>query len=185
MRKGVVIAGAVVLLIGVAALGVGLYFLVDQSGLANIAPSTPKTTVVLAPGASANIGTTQTGEITIVGYSDNASAALQVSSGGSTPVTRSGTSGGQAIFVTAFVTLSGSSSSVVMANDLTAPVTVQYSVVTSTLGAIAYAGLLVLAGFVLAVLGAIILVVGVVLKKRQVPAPTGTVPYPSAPPTLQ
>ena len=87
--------------------------------------------------------------------------------------------------VAAFVTLSGNSSSVVMLNDLTAPVSVQYSVVTSTLGAIAYAGLLVLVGFVLAVIGATALVVGVVLKKRQVPAPTGTVPYPSAPPTLQ
>ncbi|MDE1858206.1 MAG: hypothetical protein KGI26_03955 [Thaumarchaeota archaeon] len=141
MRKRVVIAGAVILLLGIAALGAGFYLLVDRSGPANIAPSAPETTVVLAPGASSAIGSTQTGETTIVGCSDNVSAAVQVTSGGAIPVTRTGTAGGQTLFVSASVTLSGNSSSMAMLNYRTAPVSVQYSVVASTLGALAYAGL--------------------------------------------
>ena len=61
MRKGVVIAGAVIIIVGVAALGAGLYLLVDRAGVANLGVSAQKTTAVLAPGSTKSVGATQPG----------------------------------------------------------------------------------------------------------------------------
>lgn len=168
MRKGVVIAGAVILIVGVAALGGGFYLLVDRAGLADLGVSAQKTTVVLSPGASQSIGTTQTGAITIVAYSDNASTPLQVSSGGVAPITRTVTRNGVTDYAVIFTTLgSGSGSApVVILNNLTKTVSVQYASVQTGIGALAYGGIAILGGGLLFIVGIIILVVGLVMKRR-------------------
>ncbi|MDG7012486.1 MAG: hypothetical protein JRN17_05290 [Nitrososphaerota archaeon] len=171
MRKGVVIAGAVIIIIGVAALGAGLYLLVDRAGVANLGVSAQKITVVLAPGSTKSVGATQPGTITIVAYTDNASAPLQVSSVGATASTRTVTRGGVTDYVAIFTSLGASpvAGQVVILNNQTRTVSVQYASVQTGLGALAFGGLAVLGGGLLFVVGIVVLIVGVVLKTRNPP----------------
>ncbi len=176
MRKGIVVAGAVILIIGAAALGAGFYLLVDQAGIANLGVSAQKTTVVLPPGSSQSMGTTQPGTITIVAYTDNASAPLQVSSGGTAPTTRTVTKGGETDYVAIFTSVGSNSSSgqVVLFNNQTRTVSVQYASVQTGLGALAFGGLALLGGGLLFIVGVIVLIVGLVMKRRNPPAPNPT-----------
>ncbi|MDG7012214.1 MAG: hypothetical protein JRN11_06350 [Nitrososphaerota archaeon] len=171
MRKGVVIAGAVIIIIGVAALGAGLYLLVDRAGVANLGVSAQKTTAVLAPGSTKSVGATQPGTITIVAYTDNASAPLQVSSVAATASTRTVTRGGVTDYVAIFTSLGASpvAGQVVILNNQTKTVSIQYASVQTGLGALAFGGLAVLGGGLLFVVGIIVLIVGVVLKRRNPP----------------
>ncbi|MDE1858196.1 MAG: hypothetical protein KGI26_03905 [Thaumarchaeota archaeon] len=169
MRRGMVIAGAVILLIGVAAVAGGLYLLVEQSGLGNLAVTSQKTTVVLAPGTNATIGATKMGEATIVDYTNNASAPLQVTSGGTAPIAKTGSTSGEKVFVAVFVTLGTSSAPIVIHNNQTATLSVQYASAQSSIGALAYGGLLLLGGGGLFVVGLIVLILGFVLRGRPPP----------------
>ena len=171
MRKRVVIAGAIILVIGIAVAGAGFYLVLDQAGLGSAGVASQKTTVALAPAAEATIGTTQSGKITIVVYSANASAAIQVSSGGTAPVTRTTSINGETAFIAVFTTLGTGSAPIVLHNNQTAPLSVQYASVQTDLGALAYGGLLVLAGAVLFIAGLIVLIVGFVMKERSPPTP--------------
>ncbi|MDG6990335.1 MAG: hypothetical protein JRM99_02805 [Nitrososphaerota archaeon] len=171
MRRRMVVAGAVILLIGVAALAGGLYLLVEQSGLGNLAVTSQKTTVVLAPGATATIGATQTGQATIVDYSNNASAPIQVTSSGATTIAKTGTTSGEKVFVAVFVTLGTGPAPIVMQNNQTATLSVQYATAQSSIGALAYGGLLLLGGGGLFIVGLIVLILGLVLRGRAPPTP--------------
>ncbi|MDG6951662.1 MAG: hypothetical protein JRN12_07465 [Nitrososphaerota archaeon] len=170
MRRGMVIAGAVVLVLGVAVAGVGIYFLVDQSGLGNIAASAQKTSVVLAPGASLTVGTAQSGKVAIVAYSDNLSAPIQVTSSGTTPTTRTTGKGGTTEYIAVFAGIVTGAAPIVISNNQTATASVQYAAVVTSIGAIASGGLLALGGGALFVIGLIVLIVGVVLKKKADPS---------------
>lgn len=168
MRKGIVIAGAVVLVISIAAIGGGLFFAVGQSGLASLGVSAPKTTVTLAPGADVTVGNTTVGEVTVVTYSDNASAPIQVSSGGSSPVTKTTDHNGVTYYYLVFTPLQGTDA-VVMHNNNTATLSVQYAAVQSSLGALAVGGLLILGGGVAFIVGLVLLIVGAAMKKKGPP----------------
>jgi len=166
-----VIAGAVILLIGVAAVAGGLYLLVEQSGLGNLAITSQKTTVVLAPGANATIGSTQTGQATIVDYTNNAKRAPPGDFRLTAGIAKTGTTSGEKVFVAVFVTLASSSSPIVMHNNQTATLSVQYASAQSSIGALAYGGLLLLGGGGLFIVGLIVLVLGFVLRGRAPPIP--------------
>ena len=171
MRKGIVIVGAVLLVIGVASAGGGGYLAVGSSNLGSAVLPSQKTTVALAPGANVTVGATDAGKVTIIAYTDNASAPLEVSAGGATALSRTSGSGGSTTYF-AVVTGGGSAPHpIALVNNQTKSVSVQYGAGQSSIGALASAGLLILGGAALAIIGVIVLVVGVILKKQQPQAP--------------
>jgi hypothetical protein len=167
MRKIVVIVGAVLLSAGIVIAVVGLFSATQSLGspLGGFTGSL-KNSATIAPGDNVSLGTTRPGIIALVAYQDNASAAIKLSAGSNSVVTRPTTRNGATVFVSAFSGLSNNSQPIFLVNNQSSALEVKYSFSESSLGSLAASGLSLLGGGLLFVVGLIVLIVGFVLKGR-------------------
>jgi hypothetical protein len=167
LRKRIVIVGAILLVIGVAAAGSGIYLAISPFTASGVGLGRPlNTSTVISPGENKSIGTTSAGMVSIVVYKDNLSKPIQLDTSGTTTVSRSVSSNGSILFVSVFT--SAASGGVTLHNNQTSTLEVEYSLTESTLGALASGGLLILGGGLLFIIGLVVLIVGLVMKKKQV-----------------
>jgi hypothetical protein len=167
LRKRIVIVGAVLLVIGVAAAGSGIYLAISPFTSSGVGLGRPlNSSAAIAPGGDKTIGNTSAGMVSIVVYKDNLSKPVQLDTGATTTVSRSVSSNGSILFVSVFT--SAATGQVTLHNNQTSTLEVQYSVTESTLGALASGGLLILGGGLLFVIGLVVLIVGLFMKRKQV-----------------
>lgn len=167
MRKGIVIVGVLLLVLGVVVAGVGLLLTTNSATqlIKGFRGGLPNTTVI-GVGESYPIARVHTGEIGVVAYNDSAGTPLNISvPGASSVVYRSAQVNGGRLFMVVFV--AGANSTLVLANNQTSTVTVHYGLSeASGLGSIAAGGLLLFMGVFLFIVGIILAIVGAVLKSR-------------------
>lgn len=165
MRKGIVIAGAIILVVGIAVVGVALYLVALPFASANLGAN--PSTRVLASGQSVTLGATQAGKIDLVTYEDNVSAPIRLNTGSASAISRTVTTSNGTLYLAILEPSSGSSQTVALVNNQTSTVSVRYNFIQSSAGMLASGGLSIIGGAALFVVGLVVLIVGFIMKKKQ------------------
>ncbi|PSN93086.1 hypothetical protein B9Q09_06570 [Candidatus Marsarchaeota G2 archaeon ECH_B_SAG-C16] len=168
MRKGIVIAGLVLLAVGALAAGLGVY--TARSSLLPVVSgfnSKLSKSLTLPAGGRAVIGEVEGGQLGFVAYNDSSNSPISLSLPGVSTLTyKSIVINGTTTYLASFV--SNTNGTVMLENNLTNPVTVNYYIeTTSNIGSIISSGLAILLGGVLFIVGIVVTIVGLVLKRKE------------------
>ncbi|MEM3671285.1 MAG: hypothetical protein QW767_06040 [Thermoprotei archaeon] len=169
MRKTVLVAGLVVLLIGLAAVFVGFY---EASNLflptVKVVSGPPQNSVVLQPAGNLSVGTVAVHNLGILTYKDTSNRALKLHVNSSaTTVYRNLSVNGSEVFLAVVLGSGPGPLGLSLVNNLSTQQSVGYTFSSKIApSALILSGGLILVGGVVFVIGLITAIVGAILKKK-------------------
>lgn len=160
MRKNIIIAGMIILSIGVAMFFGGPYVFKSSVNLNQLVPL--KNSISMKPGSNIIIGVVPVGKVLAAVYNDSLSVPIKIVSAGGN-VTSQNENG---TFIIEYYNDGNINQSVYASNNYTETMTVNYSALIFSASGILYSVLIVLLGGALMFIGGIIAVIGLILKPK-------------------
>ncbi len=161
MKKKLMLAGVIILVIGVAMFFGGPYIFKNSVNLNELVPF--KNSIDIRPGFNVVLGVVPAGKIFAAVYNDSLSAPINISvTGGNINYQNENST-----FIVEYYNTGNSNKSVYALNNYTEPLTLNYSMLTFSSNGIIYSLLMVLLGGLLMFIGGIIAVIGLILKPKR------------------
>ncbi len=160
MRKNIIIAGVIILAIGVSMFFGGPYVFKNNVNLNQLLPL--KNMAVVESGSSTILGVVPAGKIFVTVYNDSLSVPINIGVSGEN-ISYENENG---TFIAEYYNTGNSNQSVYMSNNFTTTLAVNYSTLIVSASGILYSILMVLVGGVMMFIGGIIAVIGLILKPK-------------------